>query len=130
MNGEYVINQVYSDAAGDPTFTGYHVTASYVLSGEMRPYNPRSGLFNIAPIARPVSQGGWGLWEVAAHYSNVDLNDGAIEGGKMDIYSVGLNWWLTHFASFGINYRRIELEDEGIVGHTDGLMTRITLILE
>ena len=48
----------------------------------------------------------------------------------MDIYSVGLNWWLTHFASFGINYRHIELEDEGIVGHTDGLMTRITLILE
>ena len=130
LNGEYVINQVSSETALDPTFSGYHITASYVLSGEMRPYNDRSGVFLPVPVAQGVNHGGWGAWEVSARYSNVDLTDGAIEGGEMDIVSLGINWWLSPVASFGINYRHIELESDDEIGSSDGIMTRLCLLLE
>jgi hypothetical protein len=48
----------------------------------------------------------------------------------MDIVSLGLNWWLTPVASFGINYRHIELDLDDETGSSDGLMTRISLMLE
>ena len=130
LNGEYVLNQIDSPAEGDPRFTGFHVTASYILTGEMRPYIRKSGLFAPVPVAKPVSQGGWGAWEVSTRFSTVDLNEGTIEGGDMDVYSLGLNWWLSSVASFSVNYRHVVLDQSGDTGRSDGLMTRLTLVLE
>jgi len=130
LNGEYVLNQIDSPAEGDPRFTGFHVTASYILTGEMRPYIRKSGLFAPVPVAKPVTQGGWGAWEVSTRFSTVDLNEGAIEGGDMDVYSLGLNWWLSSVASFSVNYRHVVLDQSGDTGRSDGLMTRLTLVLE
>jgi phosphate-selective porin OprO/OprP len=130
LNGEYIINQVYSSALDDPQFAGFHVTASYILTGEMRPYLKRNGLFGPVPIAKPVTLGGKGAWEVSTRFSNVDLSDGTVDGGKMDIYSLGLNWWLSSAASLGIDYRHIILDQNGESGHSDGITTRITLLLE
>lgn len=130
LNGEYVANRVEAEFAGTPTFTGYHATISYVLTGEMRPYNNRSGLFRPVPVAKSVNRGGWGAWEVCGRYSNIDLNEGSVTGGDMDVYSLGLNWWLSTSASFGVNYRHIVLDDLNGRGHSDGLMTRISLMLE
>jgi phosphate-selective porin OprO/OprP len=130
LNGEYVINQVDDPAIGSPTFTGYHLTANYVLTGEMRPYNKRSGLFRPVPVSKPVNSGGWGAVEVAGRISNIDMNEGGVNGGDMDIYSLGFNWWLSTSASFGINYRHVVLDDGVSTGHSDGLMTRILLMLE
>ena len=130
IGGEYVINQVDDPVAGDPVFTGYHVTANYVLTGEMRPYNKRSGLFRPVPVSKPVGSGGWGAVEVAARFSNLDLTDEGVTGGDMDIYSLGCNWWLSTATSFGINYRHVVLDDGISTGHSDGLMARILLMLE
>jgi phosphate-selective porin OprO/OprP len=130
IGGEYVINQIDDPTSGNPTFTGYHVTLNYVLTGEMRPYNKRSGLFRPVPVAKPVGSGGWGAVEIAGRISNLDLNDGAVSGGNMDIYSLGFNWWLSTAASFGVNYRHVVLDDGISTGHSDGLMTRILLMLE
>jgi len=130
LNGEYVINQVEDAATGDPTFNGYHITASYILTGEMRAYNKRSGVFHPVPISKSVNDGGWGAWELSARYSNLDLNEGSVSGGETDIYSLGLNWWLTTSASVNINYRHIVLDQNGESGHSDGLMSRIVLLLE
>jgi phosphate-selective porin OprO/OprP len=130
LNGEYVINQIDSSVVDNPMFTGFHVTASYILTREMRPYNKKSGLFGPIPIAKPVTHGGWGAWEVATRFSTVDLNDGTIDGGAMDIYSLGLNWWLTSASYLSANVRHIVLDQYGETGHSDGLMMRLTLMLE
>jgi hypothetical protein len=58
------------------------------------------------------------------------MNEGGVNGGNMDIYSLGFNWWLSTSASFGINYRHIALDDGTLTGHSDGIMTRILLMLE
>ena len=127
---EYIKSDVDSPEFGDPSFDGYHLSASWAITGEMRSYRKRSGVFNPLPVARSVNQGGWGAWELAARYSNLDLSDGLVDGGNMDIISVGLNWWLTQVAQFSVNYRHITLDQSGIEGSSSGITSRIVLILD
>jgi phosphate-selective porin OprO/OprP len=130
LAGEYVRTNARAPALGDPGFWGYHVTASWVVSGEVRAYHKQNGTFRPVPVAKPVNQGGWGAWELAARWSHLDLTDGAVDGGKMKILSLGLNWWLTPVFSFNVNYRHIILGRFGLTGRADGLTFRIALMLE
>ena len=127
---EYLGTDVDSAASGDPFFHGYHLSGSWAVTGEMRSYRKRSGIFDPLPVARPVNQGGWGTLETAFRYSRLDLTDGTVEGGEMDIYSLGLNWWLTRWAQFGVNYRYISLDRFGTVGDSSGLNARLVLMLD
>jgi phosphate-selective porin OprO/OprP len=128
--GEYVLNDVDAPELGSPDFTGYFVTGSWALTGEMRGYNRKSGIFNPLPVAKSVYQGGWGAWEVAARWSDIDLTDGLVDGGEMQILSLGLNWWLSPFFNVSSNYRNISLDRFGIKGQSDGFLIRVVLLLE
>ena len=130
LAAEYVSNDVDAPALGDPTFDGYHVTGSWILTGEMRAYRKRTGIFGPVPVAKSVNQGGWGAWEVAFRWSDLDLTDGLIDGGEMDILSLGLNWWLTPTFNVNMNYRYITLDRFGVEGNSSGFMTRVLLMLE
>jgi phosphate-selective porin OprO/OprP len=130
LAAEYVSNDVDAPALGDPTFDGYHVTASWIVTGEMRQYRKKMGIFGPVPVAKSVNQGGWGAWEVALRYSDLDLTDGLIDGGEMDILSLGFHWWLTPTFNFNMNYRYITLDRFGIEGTSSGIMTRVLLLLE
>ena len=127
---EFVSNDVDSPALGDPHFSGYHVTASWILSGEMREYNKRAGILGPVPDAKTVNQGGWGAWEVGIRWSELDLADGLIDGGDMDILSLGLSWWLTPVFNVNMNYRYITLDRSGVEGDSSGLNVRVLLMLE
>jgi phosphate-selective porin OprO/OprP len=127
---EYVFNDVDAPELDSPDFTGYYVTGSWALTGEMRGYNRRSGIFNPLSVSKSVYQGGWGTWEVAARWSDIDLTDGLVEGGEMQILSLGLNWWLSPFFNVNLNYRWITLDRFGVEGDSNGFNTRITLLLE
>ncbi|HZZ88151.1 MAG TPA: porin, partial [Caulobacteraceae bacterium] len=95
-----------SDAAPSPSFSGWYVEGSWMLTGESRAYNASSAAFDGPQVAHPFSlnNGGWGAWEFAARYSVADLNyhEGlpgtapaldSIRGGDQRIWSVGLNWY-------------------------------------
>ncbi|MBW2285625.1 MAG: porin, partial [Deltaproteobacteria bacterium] len=99
-------------------------------TGEMRAYNRRSGVLGPVPVSRSVYQGGVGAWEAAIRWSDLDLSDGEVDGGKMGILSLGLNWWLTPFFAVNVNYRHISLDRYGIKGRSDGLQSRVVLLLE
>jgi len=127
---EYVGMDVDSPQSGNPYLSGYHVTGSWALTGETRAYRKRSGTFNPLPVARPVTQGGWGAVELAFRYSNTDLTDGTLDGGEMDIYSLGVNWWFTRSTHLSVNYRHISLDRSAIQGDSSGLNARILLMLD
>jgi phosphate-selective porin OprO/OprP len=38
----------------NPFFSGYHVSGSWILTGEMRSYNKRNGVFGPTPVAKSV----------------------------------------------------------------------------
>jgi phosphate-selective porin OprO/OprP len=129
LNGEYIGNDVNASEHGNPLFSGYHIGASWILTGEMRPYNRRNGLFGPVPVAKSVDQGGLGAWEAGLRWSEVDLSDGPVEGGEMDIFSVGLNWFLKPTFHVTVNYRHIFLDRFDTEGESDGVALRLVLML-
>ena len=49
---------------------------------------------------------------------------------RTDIYSLGVNWWLTRWAQFGVDYRYILLDRLGTEGDSSGLNARLLLMLD
>jgi phosphate-selective porin OprO/OprP len=130
LAAEYVSSDVDSPTFGDRSFDGYHITGSWILSGEMRAYNRKSGILGGVPVSKSVYQDGWGAWELGMRYSSLDLTDGLVDGGEMDIWSVGLNWWLSPIFNVNVNYRYIFNDRRGFNGESSGFMSRIMVVLE
>ena len=128
--GEYVLTAVDAPQLDNPGFSGYFLSGAWTFTGEMRSYIRKSGVFSPLPVAKSVKQGGWGSWEISARVSRLDLNEGRVAGGDMDIMSLGLNWWLTPTFSVNFNYRHVTLDQFGVEGDSDGFNTRLLLLLE
>ena len=130
LASEYFAVRNDAPTLDSPDFDGYYLSASWALTGEMRAYDYRRGLFRQLPVARTAYQGGWGAVEAAVRFSSVDMSDGGIDGGESDVASVGLNWWLTPFFQVGVNYRYIWNTWDGVDGTSSAINTRLLLILE
>ncbi len=109
LQTEYV--NVRVDAEEDYSFDGYYLSASWTLTGESRIYKKASGKFKGINPAHPLSMGGWGAWEVAARYSNINLNDGDVEGGNLTSMTLGLNWYMENNLRAMLNYVHYEADD-------------------
>ncbi len=94
LQGEYVKADVDRRTAADQQFDGYYVEASYFLTGESRNYQAKTGKFDrVTPKwAINPAEGNWGAWQLAARYSQLDLNDTVIRGGQVDDITLGLRW--------------------------------------
>ncbi len=106
FQGEYFQIFTGADDEGDPDFWGFYLYGSYFFTGEHRNYNTSAGSFSrVKPERnfRPL-EGRWGALELGLRYSFVDLNDGAIEGGKESNFTAGLNWYLNPHTRFMLNY--------------------------
>ena len=120
---EYVRADVSTDASGSPSFDGYYVTGGWVLSGEHRPYDRKAGY-----ARRVLPQGRWGAVELLARYGRVNLRDNSIDGGVMDGWWTGVNWWATNRFKASIGYGDIDLDKDGLVGNTKTLLSRVQWI--
>jgi phosphate-selective porin OprO/OprP len=104
-------------ALSEADLQAYYIMASYILTGEHKPYVKSNGTFTrITPKQNATGKNwGAGAWEVAARYNVVDLNDADLEGGNMDSYTLGLNWHLNPHAKIMWNYVMADVEDLGDV---------------
>ena len=103
--------------------SGYYMTASWVITGEHRPYDRTA-----AYARRVLPTGPWGAWEMIGRIGRVDLNDGAVQGGKMNGWWAGVNWWATRRWKASIGYGNIDLDRSGLNGNTRTLLTRLQWI--
>ena len=130
LTSEYIQSNVSSSTFNNPSFKGYYVVVSYVLTGEIRPYNKRSGTFNRVNVANGINSGGWGELEVYSRWSSIDLSDQDIDGGEMNTFSLGINWEPILAIQVNINYRYSTLDRFEQQGFNHGLVTRLVFILE
>ena len=129
ISGEYIRTDVNSNTVDDPTFDGFHVSGVWALTGEQRGYDKRQGIFGKMKPLESVRTGGIGAWELAARYSEVDLDDGLIEGGDMSRVSVGVNWWPTREFKGTVQYGWIDLDRDGISSSSNILQLRAAMLL-
>jgi phosphate-selective porin OprO/OprP len=116
LQGEYMMADVDGkDGASSPTFDGFYVQGSYFLTGEHRKYKASSGAFDRVKPRENYSykDGGSGAWEVAARYSQIDLDDGSVTGGELKDVTVGLNWYLNPNMRIMWDYIRADLDNVG-----------------
>ena len=106
----------------DPSFSGYYVEGSWIITGERRKYNASTFAFDAPPVDHPfdLANHTFGAFELALRYSDLDLNyhaglagvadptDG-VRGGDQTIYTVGLNWYLNPIVRFMFDYQHVDI---------------------
>ncbi len=133
LASEYTSTSVDAPQSGNPTFSGYHVAANYFLTGEHRGYNKRKGTVRRITPVLDFTNGGWGAVEVSARYSTLGLTDGAIEGGEMDIGSLGLIWHPRRDIQFHVQWSRTHLNSTEFVpmkSDSDILQFRMVIVID
>jgi phosphate-selective porin OprO/OprP len=110
IQAEYVYSPVALAAGGIASFHGWYVLTSLFLTGEHRPYRKDDGTFDrVIPIedflpSDANQSRGSGAWEIAMRLSQVDLDDGAIRGGRITNLTAGVNWYLNRHTRVSANY--------------------------
>jgi phosphate-selective porin OprO/OprP len=107
----------------DPNFDGWYVQGAWTITGEPRRYVAANGGFDTPRVVNPFDLDGrsWGVWELAARWSDMDFNYragsvgtapvlGAIRGGRQQILSLGLNWYPNNNVRFLADYQRVEVD--------------------
>ncbi|HEY5008168.1 MAG TPA: porin [Caulobacteraceae bacterium] len=111
-----------TDVPSTPTFSGYYFEGSWVITGEPRVYNKQTAAFDAPNVAHPFSFGGGGIgaFELAARYSDMDLNyhqgaagtaptPTAIRGGDEQNFTIGLNWYPNQFTKFMLDVSEVQI---------------------
>ena len=117
------------------SFSGWYAQASWILTGEQKPYNQSTGSFTAPKVAHPFGFGpdsGWGAFELAGRFSDLDLNSHALDttnvvttwpsgtnrtytfyntvrGGDQRILTAALNWYPNNFVKFALQYQYIQV---------------------
>jgi phosphate-selective porin OprO/OprP len=112
-----------ADNLSSPSFSGYYVSGSWMITGETKKYNIATAAFDGPNVAHPFSlaNGGWGAWEAAARWSSVDLNyrpgapgtaqtGSSIRGGDEQVFTVGVNWYWNAFARLMFDYQHVKID--------------------
>jgi phosphate-selective porin OprO and OprP len=96
LQGEFIYSEVSQNDGETLNFYGFYGQASWYLTGESRPYDPKTGAFKRLVPRHNFDLGttGWGAWEIAARYSYADLNDADVAGGRLGLLMAGVNWYL------------------------------------
>ncbi|MBO9716855.1 MAG: porin [Pseudoxanthomonas sp.] len=94
--------------AGQADFTGHgwYALASWVLTGETRPY-ANAAFGNIRPARET------GAVDVQLRYAELDLDDGAINGGRQRDWALGANWYWGRHLKLQANYAWLRTERAG-----------------
>ena len=112
IQSEWVQSDVDAPAGGD--LDGCYVQASYVLTGEIRGYDPKVGTFKgVSPDAKFLEHGGLGAWEATLRWSNLDFSELA-GGQEVDTWTVGVNWYLNKNVRAMFNYSNADLGGDSV----------------
>jgi phosphate-selective porin OprO/OprP len=125
----------------DPDFNGYYLQASWILTGEVKKYNPSTGSFTAPKPSDPftMDKAGIGAWEIGARYSDLDLNYrdgdvgkttpfGGIRGGDQRIWTAGINWYPNQVIRFMLDFQHTDVSKlSGAGANADARLDAVSL---
>jgi phosphate-selective porin OprO/OprP len=122
FQSEYVVAPVNTKTQGTLTFNAWYFYASYFLTDDFRPYRKDAGTMDRVQPKRPFLQYhgdpkdktlelGPGAWEFAMRVSQVDLNDGGVQGGRLTDMTLAVNWYLNQYTRISTNWVRAFLRN-------------------
>jgi phosphate-selective porin OprO/OprP len=113
FQGEYIHSLVNSDEEGTLEFDGFYAYVSYFPTGETRLYDKSQGIFTRVRPKKNFSLRNhtYGGFELEARYSRLDLNDGDVHGGKMNIFTAGATWYLFPIFKLKFNYGNADIDN-------------------
>ncbi|CAB1274710.1 OprO/OprP family phosphate-selective porin [Candidatus Nitrosacidococcus tergens] len=126
FQGEYMQARLtgvgYSNA---DVLDGYYGTFSYFFTGESRVYDHKIGAFTRVEPKRDVGYGGWGAWEVAIRWDQLNMNTPHVSGGNTQMAAIGLNWYLNPhirlMADYGYVVNEVAPETNPMIAKFNGL---------
>ena len=108
LQGEYMTSSVDRTASPDFTGTGGYLSGLWNVTGETWDYKGGE------PATRTGGGKGAGMWQVGMRYDVLDLDDDALEGGRVETWTAGVNWyWRSNF-KLVLNYVNVDSERAGI----------------
>ncbi len=102
-----------SVSRGTPYFQGGYIEVLYFLTGDDRIFNKSC---SVPGQTLPEENAYWvrnstggccygtGAWQLGVRYNAVDLNDNGINGGILNSFTLGVNWFLNPNARVQFNY--------------------------
>jgi phosphate-selective porin OprO/OprP len=129
LGSEYFLIEADAPESGNPLFHGGDVVASWLVTGETRAYNTVGGYFKAVSPARTVFEGGPGAWEAVLRLSYIDLDSGALRGGRFWRLTPMVNWHLSDNVRLEFTYGYGTLDRFGLTGATQFFQSRIQLQL-
>ena len=123
IQGEYT--HVDVDGFGgqpDRSFQGGYVEAAWVINGKGRtyrvapPYGSEFAVLTGVTIddSQRISQGGYGVFEVAARFSALDLTSKNTTGGYLQDFTAGVNWYPDRNIRVMADYIHADADPSGI----------------
>src|SRR5205085_3799358 len=103
--------------------TAWQIRASYLITGEQANYT------KIVPNNNfDFGHGGWGAWEVAVRYANLDVDKDAFSKGfasrtksvsQIDSLTAAVNWYLNKNIFWALNFEHSWFDDGVESGNRD-----------
>jgi phosphate-selective porin OprO/OprP len=108
LQGEYLDATVkLSNGKPDYNADGYYAFLSWVVTGESRTY-AGGNVGDIKP------QGRYGALELAVRYSELDLDDDPVLGGRERDWTIGANWYINRYLKLQTNYVHAQSDRRGL----------------
>jgi phosphate-selective porin OprO/OprP len=96
-----IVAGVVQPIVGDVNYHGGYAQILVFLTGEHDNYNKQTGVFdrvipneNFTWGRSSCGRKGPGAWQIGARYNYLDLNDPGLNGGILNNFTGGLNWFL------------------------------------
>jgi phosphate-selective porin OprO/OprP len=129
LGSEYTWDSFKSPEKSDPLFHGGELVASYIFTGETRPYLTVPGIYTFVPVNRPVFKGGPGAIEGVLRYSTLDLTDGPVHGGQFWRITPQVNWYLSQNFRLELVYGYGVLNRFNLKGSTQFFQARFQFLI-
>ncbi|PZQ18752.1 MAG: porin [Rhodanobacter denitrificans] len=114
---EHTVRTIDSSSVGSIDHKATSAYVGWLLTGEKPGFSSRSGVWGTTRVARPVTEGGIGAFELAARYDKYDFTDAA-RGGEGEAWTFGVNWYLNNWSRLMVNL--VHWKTDNQVGNYQG----------